>query len=78
MTEEKDLETLTDLKCHWFFISNSQCPLKLQLCSVFYFQTFMLHKLFEEGKLRLDDPVNLYEPEFSVKNPFNKEQITLR
>ena len=38
----------------------------------------MLHKLYEEGKLRLDDPVKKHVPEFSVKNPFNKEQVTLR
>lgn len=41
-------------------------------------QTFMLHKLFENGKLRLDDQVQKHLPEFSVKNPFNNENITLR
>ncbi|XP_065053978.1 beta-lactamase-like protein 2 isoform X2 [Rhopilema esculentum] len=42
------------------------------------FTSFMLHKLYEEGKLRLDDPVKKHVPEFSVKNPFNTEQVTLR
>lgn len=39
----------------------------------------MLHKLFENRTIySLDDPVKKYIPEFSVKNPFNNEQITLR
>eukprot|EP00794_Sanderia_malayensis_P003697 gene3697-4217_t len=41
--------------------------------------TIMMQKLFEEDKItNLDDPVNKYLPEFSVKNPFNKEKVTLR
>uniref|UniRef100_A0A8C6UBJ7 Lactamase, beta-like 1a n=1 Tax=Neogobius melanostomus TaxID=47308 RepID=A0A8C6UBJ7_9GOBI len=42
------------------------------------FPTLMLYKLWEEGSLRsLDDPLDKYVPEFSIKNPLGAA-LTLR
>ncbi|XP_065052596.1 uncharacterized protein LOC135681887 isoform X1 [Rhopilema esculentum] len=39
----------------------------------------MLLKLLEKGVIKnIDDPVRMYDPQFNVINPFNKEQITFR
>jgi hypothetical protein len=36
-------------------------------------------KLLQEKKLEcIDDSLQKYSPEFSVKNPFNKDSITIR
>ena len=39
----------------------------------------MLYKLYHEKKVQiLDDPFKKYLPEFSIKDPFNSHDITLR
>ena len=43
------------------------------------FPVLMLFKLFEEGVISsIDDPLNKYVPEFAIKNPFSKDDVTLR
>ena len=43
------------------------------------FPVLLLFKLFEQGVISsVDDPLNKYVPDFSIKNPFSKDNITLR
>uniref|UniRef100_A0A8C5SCM1 Lactamase beta like 1 n=1 Tax=Laticauda laticaudata TaxID=8630 RepID=A0A8C5SCM1_LATLA len=43
------------------------------------FPTIMLHKLWEEGKITsLDDSLECYAPNFSIKNPLGPSSVTLR
>ena len=39
----------------------------------------LLFKLYEEGVISsVDDPLNKYVPDFAIKNPFSKDNVTLR
>lgn len=43
------------------------------------FTVLFVFKLLETGRLNcLDDPLELYEPRFQVKNPFNQQKVTIR
>jgi len=43
------------------------------------FTAVMLLKLIENGTINsIDDPINKYDPQFNVINPFNSEHITFR
>ena len=43
------------------------------------FPVLLLFKLFEQGVISsVDDPLNKYVPDFAIKNPFSKDNITLR
>ncbi len=42
-------------------------------------QAVMLHRLVKEGKIKsMDDPIKAYNDRFSIRNPFNSEDITFR
>ena len=43
------------------------------------FTVLLVYKLYEDGLIgSLDDPLKKYIPEFSIRNPFTKDDITLR
>ena len=43
------------------------------------FAVLLMFKLYEEGKISsIDDPLSKYAPNFVIKNPFTKDNITLR
>ena len=43
------------------------------------FPVLLLFKLYEQGIVSsVDDPLNKYVPEFGIKNPFGKDNVTLR
>jgi len=43
------------------------------------FPVLLLFKLYEEGVISsVDDPLNKYVPDFAIKNPFSKNNVTLR
>lgn len=43
------------------------------------FPVLLLYKLYEDGVIRsIDDPLSDYIPEFSIRNPFTRDNITLR
>lgn len=43
------------------------------------FPVLLLFKLYEQGVISsVDDPLNKYIPEFTIKNPFSKDNVALR
>ena len=43
------------------------------------FPVLLLFKLYEEGVISsVDDPLHKYVPDFAIKNPFSKDNVTLR
>ena len=43
------------------------------------FPVLLIYKLYENGVIRsIDDPLSEYIPEFTIRNPFTSENITLR
>lgn len=43
------------------------------------FPVLLLFKLYEQGVISsVDDPLNKYVPDFAIKNPFSKDNVTLR
>ncbi|KAJ7370844.1 Putative beta-lactamase-like 1 [Desmophyllum pertusum] len=43
------------------------------------FAVLLMFKLYEEGKIAsIDDPLSKYAPDFTIKNPYTNDNITLR
>ncbi|KAL9960126.1 hypothetical protein ACROYT_G033535, partial [Oculina patagonica] len=43
------------------------------------FPVLLVYKLYEDGMIgSIDDPLSKYVPEFSIRNPFSRDNITLR
>lgn len=43
------------------------------------FPVLLLFKLYEQGVISsVDDPLSKYVPEFSIRNPFSRDNVTLR